>query len=229
MTPPRQVPVMILQNVILFPQAMLPLYIFEPRYRRMIKDVLEGERLFALAMRQARDKRERPEAVAGLGLVRACVTHDDGTSHLVLQGLARVRIERTLKYRPYRVCEIAPLAQGSGSELAVQALSARLLELVRTRLSSMPASAFADLSDPETPATEARSLAVGAFRKLLDHLNSVSDPEQVVDLVSATMLPDPTERQLILQTPDLEVRLQHLIRLLRQHLSKPNSEDPSIQ
>src|SRR4051812_33779518 len=46
-TLPLEVPVMTLPNVVFFPQALLPLHIFEQRYREMLRDVLGSNRLFA--------------------------------------------------------------------------------------------------------------------------------------------------------------------------------------
>ena len=43
-------PIFPLPNVVLFPNALLPLHIFEPRYRQMTADALEGERLIAMAL-----------------------------------------------------------------------------------------------------------------------------------------------------------------------------------
>jgi len=64
---PSQVPVMILPNATLFPQMALPLRIFEPRYRQMLQDVLEGERMFAVALRKAKSRGETPSSIGGLG------------------------------------------------------------------------------------------------------------------------------------------------------------------
>ena len=47
-TLPDEVPVMTLAEATLFPQALMPLHIFEPRYRAMLRDVLAGDRLFAV-------------------------------------------------------------------------------------------------------------------------------------------------------------------------------------
>ncbi|MBI3192595.1 MAG: LON peptidase substrate-binding domain-containing protein, partial [Pedosphaera parvula] len=57
---PSEVPVMILPNAILFPQAMLPLHIFEPRYRRMLADALHSHRMFCVAMQKPGCVRETP-------------------------------------------------------------------------------------------------------------------------------------------------------------------------
>ena len=79
---------MILPETTLFPQMSLPLRIFEPRYRKMLADVLEGGRMFAVALRHPQHKRETPMTIGGLGLVSSAVTQPDGTSFLTLLGLA---------------------------------------------------------------------------------------------------------------------------------------------
>ena len=91
---PNEVPVMTLPNATLFPQYLLPLYIYEPRYRKMLVDALNGNRMFSVAMQRPGRSRETPSPVAGLGLIRVSVGHQDGTSHLVLQGIARVELDR---------------------------------------------------------------------------------------------------------------------------------------
>ncbi len=63
---PREVPVMTLPNATLFPQALLPLYIFEPRYRQMLADALNTHRMFSVAMQRPGSLREAPAPVAGL-------------------------------------------------------------------------------------------------------------------------------------------------------------------
>src|SRR5688572_16307684 len=102
---PSEVPVMTLPNAILFPQVMLPLFIFEARYRKMLKAVLESDRMFAIAMQKPGNPKGTPSDIAGLGLLRAAVTHNDGTSHLILQGIARIQLTETVKHRPYRLAK----------------------------------------------------------------------------------------------------------------------------
>ena len=89
---PTTVPVMTLPNTVLFPQALMPLHIFEPRYQEMLVDVLAGDRLFAVA-RVDDSRLQEPGAfeplhqVASVGIVRACQDAGDGTSNLLLQGI----------------------------------------------------------------------------------------------------------------------------------------------
>ena len=75
-TLPEELPVMTLPNVTFFPQALMPLHIFEPRYRQMLKDVLATNRLFAIAGLNEKligleNQFEPPYRIASVGIVRA--------------------------------------------------------------------------------------------------------------------------------------------------------------
>src|SRR6267143_5409229 len=131
---PSQVPVMTLPSATLFPQALLPLYIFEPRYRKMLADTLKSERMFSVAMQKPGRSRETPCLVAGLGLIRVSVDHQDGSSHLILQGIARVELEETVRYKPYRVQRIRPLESPPCDNVKVDALVAKVRELLEERI-----------------------------------------------------------------------------------------------
>src|SRR5688572_20603576 len=106
---PGEIAIMTLPNTTLFPQALLPLYIYEPRYRKMLADALTSHRMFAVAMQRPGLVRESPSRIAGLGLVRVAVGNRDGSSHLILQGLTRIKLSQTVRYKPYRVQTISPL------------------------------------------------------------------------------------------------------------------------
>jgi Lon protease-like protein len=207
---PREVPVMTLPNATLFPQSLLPLYIFEPRYRRMLADSLNTNRMFSVAMQKPGLKRETPSPIAGLGLIRVAVGHTDGTSHLVLQGIARVELEEAVRYRPYRVQRIRPLETPPCNNVVVDALLARVRELLEERLTlglALP-TPFISKTKPAKPAP-----GVSA-RDVLKYLDQLTDPEQVADLVSCAVLSGPAERQTILETVNLESRLKRLIHFL---------------
>jgi hypothetical protein len=95
---PDQIPVMPLPGALLFPRALLPLYIFEPRYRAMLEYALKHHRMFSVALiKPVHADWQSPDdffEIAGVGLIRACVGRGDGTSNLILQGLERVRSAR---------------------------------------------------------------------------------------------------------------------------------------
>ena len=109
---PEVVPVMTLQETVLFPHAIMPLFIFETRYRHMLSDVLQSHRLFAIFQECGVDKlhgHEEPPTVMGtVGIVRAAHQNPDGTSNLALQGISRVRLIEIVQESPYRLIRIAP-------------------------------------------------------------------------------------------------------------------------
>ncbi len=209
---PREIPVMTLPNATLFPQALLPLYIFEPRYRQMLADALHSTRMFSVAMQRPGSNRESPSPVAGLGLIRVSVGHRDGTSHLILQGLARVELEETVRYKPYRVQRIRPLRSPPCDNVKVDALVAKLRELLEERINLGLPFPFPVMS-PGQPEPNPPPSAFSP-KEILSYLDSITDPEQAADLVSCAVLPAAAQRQSILETVDVEARLRRLIHFL---------------
>ena len=199
---------MTLPSVTLFPQALLPLYIFEPRYRRMLADVLESHRMFIVAMENP-GARSTPAAIAGLGLVRVCVQNPDGTSHLILQGVTRVELTRAVRTRPYRVHRVRALQAPNRDSVAIDALLAKVRDLVSERI---------ELGLPAT--FPAAKLKGKNKQTIMAYLNDIEDPDQVADLVSCFLLTGATERQTILETVEVEPRLKHLIHFLLAEISQ---------
>ena len=213
---PSEVPVMTLPDAILFPQSMLPLHIFERRYRQMLSDALRTHRMFTVAMRKPGRRREIPSNIAGLGLIRASVVNKDGTSHLILQGLARVELAETLQYKPYRVQKIRPLETTGQDSVVVDALTAKVLELVAERLEQgfeLPIQVIKTLGQIDG-ADQPNEQSKFSLKEVLQYLVKLENPDYLADLVSCTLLPDALERQTILETPHLETRLKLLLQFL---------------
>jgi Lon protease-like protein len=213
---PAQVPVMILPNATLFPQMTLPLRIFEPRYRRMLADVLEGDRVFAVALRKAKSRGETPSSIGGLGLVSAAVEHPDGTSHIVLHGLARVEFLGPIQRKPYRIEAIRGIASPPPEPEATNRLARKVRALVRRRVKQgfnlgLPA---ADDPAKATQFQQMQELANLSLRRFAEHMATVKSPEHLADLVASTLVGDPYDRQLLLATPQVEARLQFLLQFL---------------
>ncbi len=202
---------MILPNATLFPQALLPLYIFEPRYRKMLSDCLETHRMFCVAMQRPGATRETPAPVAGLGVVRVSVEHKDATSHLILQGLARVQICETVRYKPYRKNRIELLTPSQASGSATDTLVEKLKDLLEQRVRLGLPFPF-----PVAPAPAPGPSQPGGIppAEVLKYLGAISDPEQLADLVSCAVLPNAAERQTILETVEVDSRLRQLISFL---------------
>ena len=215
---PRELPVMTLPNATLFPQALLPLYIFEPRYRKMLADALHSDRMFAIAMQKPGATRETPSPIAGLGLIRVSVRHRDNTSHVILQGIARVKLDQAVRYKPYRVQRIRPIETPPCDSVAVDALMAKVRELLKERLSLGPP--FPPFPPVSAESETSEAAASSSPKEILNYLDSLTDPEQTADLVSCAVLPGGIERQAILETVDVESRLRRLIQFLLAEINR---------
>ena len=214
---PTQVPVMTLPSATLFPQALLPLYIFEPRYRKMLADALQTHRMFTVAMQDPTRVREKPCLIAGLGLIRVSVDHADGTSHLILQGLTRVELVDTVQTKPYRVETIRAIQTPVVDSVVIDALVAKVLELVKQRMEVGPAPFPFPALEPTAGGGKKKGKAKTsgvASKEILEYLEKLPGPDQMADLVSCAVLSSPVARQTILATVPLEERLKHLIHFL---------------
>ncbi|NBU08973.1 MAG: hypothetical protein EBY09_16250 [Verrucomicrobia bacterium] len=223
---PSEVPVMILPETTLFPQMTLPLRIFEPRYRRMLAEVLEGGRMFAVALRHPKYKRETPMSIGGLGLVSTAIEQPDGTSLLTLLGLARVEFLGPVQLKPYRVESIRAVAAPPAEAAETQALARKVRALVRQRVKQGFVLGLTPPADPEQAKKfqQMQALANASLAQLGRQVARVKSPEQLVDLVASTLIGDPWARQILLATPQVEQRLQHLYQLL---VTAESPEPPS--
>lgn len=194
LTLPAEVAVMTLPNVTFFPQALLPLRIFEPRYRAMLRDALDTHRLFAVAgldMKRMASAFEPPFRIATVGIVRASQEHEDGTSNLLLQGITRVEFTEIITDTPYRRVRIRPLPSDPGASDEENARQ-------RARLSRLLSTRFRLGGDGSTELTK--------------FLRSIDDPEVFTDLAAFNLCTDARLKQRLLETLSVRERLALLNR-----------------
>lgn len=198
---PRIVPVMVLPEALLFPKALLPLVIFEPRYREMLALALEQDRMFAIApMKPGISEAASVDDfhhIAGLGLVRACVAHEDGTSHLILQGLARVRFTGFTQEEPFRLAEIEELRSEPVDAEAGESLSAKVLQLC----------------------AQLRANGLAVPEAFDEQLAQVIDPAIVADMVAHSFVRSAAHRQQVMEELCVGERLRLVIRYLSAELA----------
>jgi Lon protease-like protein len=197
---PDQVPVMPLPGAVLFPHALLPLYIFEPRYREMLEHALHHHRMFCVTLiKPSCPDWQTPEDffhLATVGLIRACVGRGDGTSNLILQGLQRVRFASFEQETPFPVAKIDVVESRGTTTVETEALGEKVLELY-TKLKR-----------------EGRQLPAKVDR----YLSQLNDLEMLANLVASTFVNDPLRRQRVLEEFSLNQRLRLLIQYLRDEI-----------
>jgi Lon protease-like protein len=90
---PEQAGAILLPNAVTFPHGVLPLHIFEPRYRKMLEDAFESDFMICVANLQSEETAD-PSActskVGIIGVIRASKEQDDGCSNLILHSVSRV-------------------------------------------------------------------------------------------------------------------------------------------
>jgi len=191
-------PIFPLPQTVLFPSALLPLHVFEPRYRAMIKDCLSTHKALAIAL--IRDSAEREvdlpsepghrrrqpaiEPVAGLGIIIDHAELADGRYNILLQGRCRVKLEELPFVPPYRRAKATVLhaLPGEPPQHDVAALlgsAAAFAADIRAR-------------DPEFD-----------FR-----IPPHTAPAAAADLAAHHLVLDARERQSILETLDVSVRIR---------------------
>jgi ATP-dependent Lon protease len=194
---PDIIPVMTLQETVLFPHAVVPLYIFEERYRTMLKDVLTNHRLFAIFKESdvpESDSEEPPESMGTVGVVRAAHANPDGTSNLALQGIARVRLLEVVQEFPYRMVRVEVCHESTAQEE-----KAPLRKHIIGLLDRQPA------------------LTNGLPDEYLDFLRSLDEPHTFIDVAIHSICTDCSIKQELLETLCLEKRYRRFENyLLRQ-------------
>ena len=206
---PDKVPVMTLPHAVLFPQAMMPLHIFEPRYRNMLRDVLRRNRIFAVAslnesLAMDSGQFEPPCKTATMGVVRACRYQSDGTSNLLLQGLYRVKVLRIIREDPYRTISIAVLKTTAG--FAPEDLKS--------------------LKDKTTLKLEERKKFGGEVpEQILNFMKNLKNDDTFIDLAAFTFCSNYPIKQKLLETLDTSERYLRFL----DYLTKENSKLELLQ
>jgi Lon protease-like protein len=188
-----------LPNVVLLPRAILPLHIFEQRYKQMTADVLAGDRQIAIALlREGWEKSyyERPD-IEPVVCVGTILTHEklrDGEYNFLLQGHTRARILRELsfaepEYRPYRVAELNALDERIVPESELTRERHRLLALFSEDIfrTTGPAMQFRKLLDSPMPTPEVADLAAFTYLDDVQVKQSLLEETNVCERVARTI------------------------------------------
>jgi Lon protease-like protein len=200
------IPIFPLPDVILFPHTLLPLHVFEARYRQMVRDCLAGDRRLAMVLLRPgweADYYGRPPIypTAGAGEIIEHEELPDGRYNIVLRGTMRIGITAELPVdKPYRVARARPLPDRYPEEDP-----GALLERVE-RLKVFYLRALSEVKKGEV---EAAKLFSG-----------VKDPGIIVDRIAAAAIADAETRQQVLEAVEVGSRLalvlEHLVAALAQ-------------
>lgn len=189
---PKELPIMTLRGVVLFPKAMMPLRIFEERYREMLDDVLSTTRIFGIVCERENVSQdevhlEHPYSVATAGLIRVSKKHQDGTSFVLLQGIKRVKVCKIVREMPYRIIETE-------------------------EMDSILDDSCGHIRKQIEEALEQNKLLGGDVTdEILDFLNPLDDDDAFIDLAAFTLCKHTLRKQAMLEVQQLDKRASMLL------------------
>ena len=189
-------PIFPLPNCVLLPGGLLPLHVFEPRYRELTRDCLAGSQLMAVARLRPGYETSyygRPPVYDRCGVGRIICSEElpDGRFALLLRGIARVEIARELppEQRAYRRVEARMLSDAEHDRREALDTHRRLIQLCDR---------LAEVIEKGGP-------------QLRDLVRSVEDPGACADAIAAALVMDADARQELLEACNPMVRLQRTL------------------
>jgi ATP-dependent Lon protease len=198
---PEELPVLPLRNTVLFPEAVAPLAIGEPRSIRLIDDAMNDSRRLVVfvASRDAEVAEPGPDQLYDVGtaaVLQKMVKVPDGSVRVLAQGIGRVRVGPYTKTEPYLAARVEEVPDSAERTTTVEAL-ARTVQGLFTRIIDLV---------PYLP--DELHVAVA----------NVDDPNTLSHLVASTMRFGTAEKQELLAEPDLGARLRRLSVLLNREV-----------
>ena len=196
-------------GLVLFPGVVLPLHVFEERYRLLISELLErpeSEREFGvITIRQGREVgQDGVQALHEIGCtarLRQVEPYDDGRFDIVTTGASRFRLTELAGDRPYLVGEVERLPDEVGDRDEGHLLGAAVRSAFLDYLLALAEAGADGIEVPDLPA----------------------DDLVLSYLVAATVLVDLDDRQALLEEPDGVARLRSELRLLRREVRLLNA------
>lgn len=195
-----RLPIFPLAGAILFPGLQLPLHIFEPRYRDMVRDAMAGDRLIGMVLLRGDWKKNyhgNPEVfpVGCVGRIERFVLLPDGRSNLVLHGLRRFKVIEEIGGRTYRLARVEwcpEVPDPSDAEAPVPRLKSTVSRLFARRERELPGDIWDRLP---------------------------SDSEELVNTLASGLDLEPIEKLALLECDRICERTERLLEILEFHLA----------
>jgi len=191
------VPIFPLPDLTFFPHTLLPLHVFEARYRAMVMDCLARDKRMAVVglkpgYEPVYDGKPAVYQVAGVGRIVQCERLASGRFNILLKGESRVRIDRELPADTlYRMVAGTSLGETGAESDGVGALAARVTGRCLNILRAV-----------SRPAVEMEESLAGAA------------PGALCDRIASAVVPEADVRQALLEELDVERRLSRLAEAL---------------
>ena len=193
------VPIFPLSTIVFFPNTLLPLHIFEQRYRDMLKDSLNSEKVIVMGLLKPGWEENyygNPDIydVAGMGRIVSSETFNDGRSNIVLYGLKRIKILDILEEKPYRKAKVEILEDQKISH--DNNYGEKINQLI------------SDWNNMLGSKEEKHKISINTHLPL----------ENLTDVLASILISNIFEKQLLLEETNVEIRANMLITFLETKL-----------
>ncbi|TMQ58559.1 MAG: hypothetical protein E6K76_07385 [Candidatus Eisenbacteria bacterium] len=192
-------PLFPLPDVVFFPKTLLPLHIYEPRYRALASEALEHDQVICTALLRPgweADYYGSPE-VYSVGCIGRIVQHQklsDGRYNITLQGEAKVRIQEHVRMEPYRLVRVAPIQDDDGW-MREERVAQEAADLVRL---------FRQVHEGQGPSL-----------LLADTFGQNMSPESILNTVAMHLNVEPDLKERLLEMDSLDARYRSVLEILR--------------
>ena len=194
---PNKVPLFPLDNVVFFPNTILPLHIFEERYKQMISDSSNSHNLICMTLLNPDMGDSDEQTLSHTGCIGRIINNeeaDDGKKNIILYGLRRIKITKLIYDKPYREAEIK-LINTSHSDNS-EAFKKRIIELIN----------------------KWNLLLDGYTDDYKIKIESSFPLSKITDTLSSSMVSKASDRQLLLEELDEGARAEKIIDVLESRI-----------
>jgi ATP-dependent Lon protease len=197
---PSILPVLPLKETVVFPQSMTPLAIGQERSIKLIDDAASGDRMLALVSVKNEDA-ETPgwddlHEVGTAAVVQKLIRIPDGSLRILVQGVRRIHLDRTIQEEPYLIGEFSEVPEIVEESKELEALTRSVQNQFGSIIAALPYL-------PE-------ELQIAAA--------NIDDPTVLSYLIASTMRLKTEEKQQLLETANVEERLRAISAILTREL-----------
>jgi ATP-dependent Lon protease len=198
---PTQLPLLLLKDMVIFPNVIFPLSISDEKTIKMINDTLEGNRIMGVFTAHTPQTNEKGQELdfypigTAVGILKMFRV-PDSSLRLLVQGITRIKFEEVIQEEPYRVIKISLIIPDRRRSPKMEVLMRILQEEFRGVVDHAPY-----LSE-----------------EIKSALLNIKDPEVLSDLIASNLNISLEERMKILEIQDLEIRLKEISSLVSKEL-----------
>ena len=194
---PERLPLFPLDNVVFFPNTILPLHIFEQRYKQMVSDSSNTHNLICMTLYNPELGEDDSQVLSNIGCIGRIINNEeaeDGKKNIILYGLRRMHITKVLYDKPYREAQIKIIK--SSDSVNADAYKKRILDLIN----------------------KWNLLLEGYTEDYKIKIEPTYSLSKITDTLSSSMVSKASDRQLLLEEIDESIRAEKIIDVLESRI-----------